>query len=87
VTAPVGGDKGGFAGSPRKRAPQSRSEGLDVIAATDQSPVFALDRGASHQRDEWLVGRRYLSAGSMGPLLEERAHRPDNEEVKELQPA
>jgi putative transposase len=39
------------------------------------------------QNDEWLVGRRYLSAGSMEPLLEERLHRPTSEEVKELQPA
>jgi putative transposase len=39
------------------------------------------------QNDEWLVGRRYLSAGSMEPLLEERLHRPDSEEVKELQAA
>jgi putative transposase len=39
------------------------------------------------QNDEWLVGRRYLSAGSMEPLLEERLHRPNTEEVKELQPA
>jgi putative transposase len=37
------------------------------------------------QNDEWLVGRRYLSAGSMESLLEERLHRP--EEVKELQAA
>jgi putative transposase len=36
------------------------------------------------QNDEWLVGRRYLSAGSMEPLLEERLHRPDSEEVREL---
>jgi len=36
------------------------------------------------QNDEWLVGRRYLSAGSMEPLLEERLHRPDDEEVLEL---
>ena len=39
------------------------------------------------QNDEWLVGRRYLSAGSMEPLLEERLHHQDSEEVKELQPA
>jgi len=39
------------------------------------------------QNDEWLVGRRYLSAGSMQPLLEERHHRPNTEEVKELQAA
>jgi putative transposase len=36
------------------------------------------------QNDEWLVGRRYLSAGSMEPLLEERLHRSDSEEVPEL---
>jgi hypothetical protein len=39
------------------------------------------------QNDEWLVGRRYLSAGSIEPPLEERLHRPDTEELKELQPA
>jgi hypothetical protein len=76
-----------FARSPKKRAPQSRSEGLDVIAATDQSPQVALDSGAFHQRDEWLVGRRYLSAAAMEPLLEKRHHRDqtiDQEEVREL---
>ena len=46
-----------------------------------------LDRG---QNDEWLVGRRYLSAAAMEPLLEQRLHRdttPDREEVRELTPA
>jgi putative transposase len=33
------------------------------------------------------IGRRYLSAGSMAPLLEERGHREDEAEVKELQAA
>jgi hypothetical protein len=43
---------------------------------------------AIEQNDEWLVGRRYLSAGSMEPLLEERLPRHDTqEEVPELQPA
>jgi hypothetical protein len=40
---------------------------------------------AIEQNDEWLVGRRYLSARAMEPLLEERLHR--EEEVLELQPA
>ena len=31
-----------------------------------------------------LVGRRYLSARAMEPLLEERLHRPDEEEVLQL---
>jgi len=47
------------------------------------------------QNDEWLVGRRYFSAASMEraasmePLLEERLHRPEEEEeeVAELQAA
>jgi transposase-like protein len=41
------------------------------------------------QNDEWLVSRRYLSAGSMAPLLEERGHRLDEDEaeVRELQAA
>jgi hypothetical protein len=43
---------------------------------------------AIEQNDEWLVGRRYLSAGSMDPLLAARLHRHDTqEEVPELQPA
>jgi hypothetical protein len=39
------------------------------------------------QNDEWLVGRRYLSAAAMEPLLEKRLHRDtttDHEEVPEL---
>jgi hypothetical protein len=42
---------------------------------------------AIEQNDEWLVGRRYLSAGSMAPLLEERGHRQDEDEVRELEAA
>ena len=41
---------------------------------------------AIEQNDEWLVGRRYLSAQSMEPLLEERLHQ-DEEEVLELEAA
>jgi hypothetical protein len=39
------------------------------------------------QNDEWLVGRRYLSAGSIEPLLQQRLHHQDSAEVKKLQPA
>jgi putative transposase len=67
----------------------------EIGRRTDVVGIFPDDRSlirlatmlCIEQNDEWLVGRRYLSAGSMGPLLEERPHRPDNEEVKELQPA
>jgi hypothetical protein len=42
---------------------------------------------AFEQNDEWWVGRRYRSAASMGPLLEERPHRHTDEEVRELESA
>jgi hypothetical protein len=41
------------------------------------------------QNDEWLVGRRYLSAESLSELdrTEEDSPSPDQQEVGELQPA
>jgi putative transposase len=39
------------------------------------------------QNDEWLVGRRYLSAHAMEALLEQRLHRDTKEVIGELQPA
>jgi transposase-like protein len=42
---------------------------------------------AIEANDEWLVGRAYMSKQSMEPLLEQRLHRPEEEEVLELQPA
>jgi putative transposase len=36
------------------------------------------------QNDEWLVGRRYLSARAMQPLLEKRLHRDTNPHDKEV---
>jgi putative transposase len=67
----------------------------EIGRRTDVVGIFPDDRSlirhstmlCIEQNDEWLVGRRYLSAGSMEPLLEERLHRPHSEEVKELQPA
>ena len=68
----------------------------EIGRRTDVVGIFPDDRSlirlaamlAIEQNDEWLVGRRYLSAASMGPLLEERPHRHDtDEEVPELQPA
>ena len=40
---------------------------------------------AIEANDEWLVGRAYMSAQSMEPLLEQRLHRQEDEEVLELQ--
>jgi putative transposase len=67
----------------------------EIGRRTDVVGIFPDDRSlirlasmlAIEQNDEWLVGRRYLSAASMGPLLEERPHRHSDEEVLELQPA
>jgi putative transposase len=64
----------------------------EIGRRTDVVGIFPDDRSlirlatilCIEQNDEWLVGRRYLSAGSMEPLLEERLHRPDSEEVLEL---
>jgi putative transposase len=43
---------------------------------------------AIEANDEWLVGRGYISRGSMEPLLEERLHRTQHDEgVLELQAA
>jgi hypothetical protein len=36
------------------------------------------------QNDEWLVGRRYLSARAMEPLLEKRLHRDSDPHSKEV---
>jgi putative transposase len=67
----------------------------EIGRRTDVVGIFPDDRSlirlagmlCIEQNDEWLVGRRYLSAGSIEPLLEERLDRPDQEEAKELQPA
>jgi Transposase, Mutator family len=67
----------------------------EIGRRTDVVGIFPNDRSllrlaacvAIEQNDEWLVGRRYLSARAMEPLLEERLHRPDKQEVRELEPA
>jgi len=66
----------------------------EIGRRTDVVGIFPNDRAllrlaaslVIEQNDEWLVGRRYLSARAMEPLLEERLHRPE-EEVLQLQTA
>jgi len=66
----------------------------EIGRRTDVVGIFPNDRAlirlatcvVIEQNDEWLVGRRYFSAASMEPLLEERLHRRE-EEVAELQAA
>ncbi len=67
----------------------------EIGRRTDVVGIFPNDRAlirlatcvAIEQNDEWLVGRRYFSAQSMESLLEERLHRSEEEEVRELQAA
>ena len=67
----------------------------EIGRRTDVVGIFPNDRSllrlaacvAIEQNDEWLVGRRYLSARAMEPLLEERLHRAEGGEVPQLQPA
>jgi transposase-like protein len=67
----------------------------EIGRRTDVVGIFPDDRAlirlvgmlCREQNDEWLVGRRYLSAAAMEPLLEQRLHRgttPEREEVPEL---
>jgi putative transposase len=59
----------------------------EIGRRTDVVGIFPNDRAllrlaaslAIEQNDEWLVGRRYLSARAMEPLLEERLHRTEDE--------
>ena len=75
--------------NPLERLNREIGRRTDVVGIfpDDASLVRLASMLAIEQNDEWLVGRRYLSAGSMAPLLEERGHRQDEKEVRELQAA
>jgi transposase-like protein len=72
--------------NPLERLNREIGRRTDVVGIfpDDASVIRLATMLCIEQNDEWLVGRRYLSAGSMEPLLAERPHRPDTEEVKEL---
>ena len=67
----------------------------EIGRRTDVVGIFPNDRAlirlatslVIEQNDEWLVGRRYLSARAMEPLLEERLHRSEEEEALQLEAA
>jgi putative transposase len=75
--------------NPLERLNREIGRRTDVVGIfpDDASLLRLASMLAIEQNDEWLVGRRYLSAGSIAPLLEERGHRQDEEEVRELQAA
>ena len=54
------------------------------IFPDDASLIRLVSMLAIEANDEWLVGRGYISLQSMEPLLEERLHQPQTEEVLEL---
>jgi transposase-like protein len=62
----------------------------EIGRRTDVVGIFPNDRSlirlatslVIEQNDEWLVGRRYLSARAMEPLLEERLHRTEQEALQ-----
>jgi putative transposase len=75
--------------NPLERLNREVGRRTDVVGIfpDDTSLIRLTTMLAIEQNDEWLVSRRYLSAGSMAPLLEERGHREDDAEVRELQAA
>jgi putative transposase len=75
--------------NPLERVNREIGRRTDVVGIfpDDASLIRLATMLVIEQNDEWLVGRRYLSAGSMEPLLEERLHCSEQEEVKELQAA
>jgi putative transposase len=75
--------------NPLERFNKEIGRRTDVVGIfpDDHSLVRLVGMLCLEQNDEWLVGRRYLSAAAMEPLLEKRLHRdstPGHEEVREL---
>jgi putative transposase len=78
--------------NPLERFNKEIGRRTDVVGIfpDDRSLIRLVGMLCIEQNDEWLVGRRYLSAAAMEPLLEQRLHRdttPIDEEVRELSPA
>jgi putative transposase len=72
--------------NPLERFNREIGRRTDVVGIfpDDRSLIRLVSMLAIETNDEWLVGRGYISLQSMEPLLEERLHRPQAEEVLEL---
>jgi putative transposase len=72
--------------NPLERFNREIGRRTDVVGIfpDDASLIRLVSMLAIEANDEWLVGRGYISLQSMEPLLEERLHRPQTEEVLEL---
>ena len=75
--------------NPLERFNREIGRRTDVVGIfpDDRSLIRLVGMLCLEQNDEWLVGRRYLSAAAMEPLLEKRLHRDTSveaEEVREL---
>jgi putative transposase len=75
--------------NPLERFNREIGRRTDVVGIfpDDRSLIRLVSMLAIEANDEWLVTRCYMSRQSMEPLLEQRLHRPTEEEVPELQAA
>src|SRR5436190_825587 len=75
--------------NPLERFNREIGRRTDVVGIfpDDRSLIRLVSMLAIEANDEWLVTRCYMSRQSMEPLLEQRLHRPADEEVPELQAA
>jgi putative transposase len=75
--------------NPLERFNREIGRRTDVVGIfpDDASLVRLVSMLAIEANDEWLVGRCYMSRQSLEPLLEQRLHRPTEEEVLQLSAA
>ena len=75
--------------NPLERFNREIGRRTDVVGIfpDDRSLIRLVSMLAIEANDEWLVARRYMSRQSMEPPLEQRHHRPTEEEVPELEVA